>query len=49
MDDEEFMALYEQLEKLNDLGDDFLDDYQEDTTPAIAQYVAQNAEKFAIG
>lgn len=48
MDDEEFMALYEQLEKLNDLGDDFLDDYQEDTTPAIAQYVAQNAEKFAI-
>lgn len=49
MDDDEFMALYEQLEKLNDLGDDFLDDYQEDTTPAIAQYIAQNAEKFAIG
>lgn len=35
MSDEDFMALYEKLEKLNDLGDDFLDDYEEDTTIAI--------------
>jgi len=46
MDDEEFMALYEQLEKLNDLGDDFLDEHQETTTPAIAKYVVENIEKF---
>ncbi|MCR5313903.1 MAG: DMP19 family protein [Bacteroidaceae bacterium] len=46
MSDEEFMALYEQLEKLNDLGDDFLDDYQEQTTPAVAKYVITNIDKF---
>ena len=48
MTDEEFMALYEQLEALNELGDDFLDDHQEETTPQVAQYVAEHAEKFAI-
>ncbi|MBQ7156996.1 MAG: DMP19 family protein [Bacteroidaceae bacterium] len=46
MTDEEFMALYEQLEKLNDLGDDFLDDYQEQTTPAVAKYVITNIDNF---
>lgn len=46
MNDEEFMAVYEQLETLNDLGDEFLDDYQEKTTPAVAKYVMDNAEKF---
>ena len=48
MSDEDFMALYEQLEKLNDLGDDFLDDYQEEATPAVARYVAEHADKFVI-
>ena len=46
MNDEEFMAIYEELEKLNDLGDDFLDEHQEKTTPAIAKYVMENIEKF---
>ena len=46
MNDEEFMAIYEELEKLNDLGDDFLDEHQETTTPAIAKYVMENDEKF---
>ncbi len=48
MTDDEFMALYEQLETLNEMGDSFLDDYQEQTTPAVRDYVVQNAEKFAI-
>ena len=48
MTDEEFMALYEQLETLNEMGDSFLDDYQEQTTPAVRDYVMKNAEKFAI-
>jgi len=47
--DEDFMALYEELEKLNDLGDDFLDDYQEVTTPQVCDYVVQNVEKFECG
>lgn len=46
MTDEEFMALYEELETLNDLGDDFLDDHQEKTTPAIAKYVMEHIDKF---
>ena len=49
MTDEEFMALYEQLEALNELGDDFLDDHQETTTPQVAQYVAEHADKFVTG
>lgn len=48
MSDEEFMALYEQLEQLNDLGDEFLDDYQEKTTPAVAKYVVDNYNCFTI-
>lgn len=44
--EEEFMAMYEQLEKLNDYGDDFLDDYQEKESPAIAQIVIENIELF---
>src|SRR5574344_133446 len=39
MSEEEFMALYEQLEHLNELGDDFLDDYQEKLTPIVAQLI----------
>lgn len=42
MSDDNFMALYEQLETLNDLGDDFLDDYEEDTTIAIYDIVTQD-------
>lgn len=46
MSDEDFMALYEQLEALNDFGDDFLDDYQEQTTPAVAAYVIEHVQEF---
>lgn len=44
--EEQFMALYEQFETLNELGDRFLDDFQEEVTPAIANYVRQHEEKF---
>jgi hypothetical protein len=46
--DEEFMALYEKLDKLNELGDDFLDDIQEVATPLIAQYVRDNMDEFTV-
>lgn len=46
MDDDEFMALYEQLEKLNELGDDFLDEHQEDVTPAVARMIVENIDKY---
>ena len=46
MSDEEFMALYEQLETLNDYGDEFLDEHQEESTPAVAKYVIDNIEEF---
>lgn len=36
--DEEFMAQYEQFETLNEYGDEYLDDYEEIITPAIAEY-----------
>lgn len=48
MDDEEFMALYEQQEELNDLGDDFLDEYQEDVTPQVAKMIVNDLEKYII-
>ena len=48
MTDEEFMAKYEKLEQLNDLGDDFLDDYQEQTTLVVRDFVVQNASRFVI-
>ena len=46
MSDEDFMALYEQLEDLNELGDDFLDEHQEEVTPAVAKMIVENLEKF---
>lgn len=46
LSEEEFMALYEQYDTLNELGDDFLDDYQEDMTPAIAGYVREHEKLF---
>ena len=36
--EEEFMAQYEQFETLNEYGDEYLDDYEEDVTPLIAEY-----------
>ena len=44
--EEEFMAMYEELEKLNDYGDDFLDDFQEEETPEIAKIVVDNLDLF---
>jgi hypothetical protein len=46
MNDEEFMALYEQLEELNELGDDFLDEHQESVTPLVAKMIIENVEKY---
>lgn len=48
MDDDEFMALYEQQEELNDLGDDFLDEYQEEVTPKVAEMIANDIEKYLL-
>jgi len=46
MTDEEFMALYEQLEELNELGDDFLDEHQEEVTPLVAKMIVSNIDVF---
>ncbi|MBR2630590.1 MAG: DMP19 family protein [Bacteroidaceae bacterium] len=46
MDDEEFMALYEQLEDLNELGDDFLDEHQEEVTPAVAKMIVEHLDMY---
>jgi hypothetical protein len=46
MDEDEFMAMYEQLEELNELGDDFLDEHQEEVSPAVAKMIMENLEKF---
>lgn len=46
MSEEEFMALYESHEELNDMGDSFLDDIQETSTPEIAAYVRAHQEDF---
>lgn len=44
--DEEFMALYEQQDTMNNYGDDFLDEWEELMTPAIAAYVEEHQERF---
>ena len=46
MDDDEFMALYEQLDDLNCLGDSFLDDHQETVTPAVVDMIMNNLDKY---
>ncbi len=46
LNDEQFMALYEQQEKMNELGDEFLDNYQEVVTPMVAEYVRNHEDKF---
>lgn len=43
-DDDEFMAQYEQFEQLNDYGDDYLDDYEEVVTPAVAEWFCSQAD-----
>ena len=44
--DEDFMALYEQLEELNELGDDFLDEHQEEVSPAVAKMIVEKLEVY---
>ncbi len=46
MSDEDFMAMYEQLEELNELGDDFLDEHQEEVTPAVAKMIVENLDEY---
>lgn len=46
MNDEVFMAMYEQLEDLNELGDDFLDEHQEEVSPMVAKMIAENLDKY---
>lgn len=46
MSEEDFMAMYEELDDLNMLGDDFLDDHQERVSPAVAEMVMKNIEKY---
>ena len=36
--EDEFMAQYEQFEALNEYGDEYLDDYEEEVTPQIANH-----------
>lgn len=46
--EDEFMALYEKMEAMNELGDDFLDEYQETVTPAVAAYVREHEQRFLL-
>ena len=46
MSDEDFMAMYEQLEELNEFGDDFLDEHQEEVTPAVAKMIVENLDEY---
>ena len=46
MTDEEFMAMYEQLEDLNELGDDFLDKHQEEVTPLVAKMIVDHLDTY---
>lgn len=43
---DDFMALYEELEDLNELGDEFLDEYQEKVSPAVAKMIVDNLQKY---
>lgn len=45
--DEEFMALYEQYEKFDDLDDDFID-MEEEVTALVAHYIDEHLEDFAV-
>lgn len=46
MSDDEFMALYEQLDELNCLGDSFLDDHQETVTPAVVDLIMNDLGRY---
>lgn len=46
IDEDEFMALYERFEHMNELGDSFLDDFEEEITPQIAAHVRQHESSF---
>lgn len=48
LDEDAFMALYEQCDTINEMGDEFLDDHQEEVTPAIANYVQEHEQDFII-
>ncbi len=43
--DEEFMAQYEKFDKLNNYGDDYLDEWEEAVTPAIAETYKERQER----
>lgn len=45
--DEEFMALFEQFPEFDDLDDEFVEK-EEEWTAAIAHYIDENIDKFAI-
>lgn len=49
MSDADFMAVYEKLDVLNEYGDAFLDDFQENSTPKIRDFVVENAVNFELG
>jgi len=46
-DEEGFMAMYEEFDRMNNYGDDFLD-LEEELSPLIADYVRQNEKKFIL-
>jgi len=46
MDEEAFMALYEREEVMNELGDAFLEDFEEEVTPQIAAFVHLHERTF---
>jgi len=48
MDEDTFMGLYVDLDTMNNFGDDFLDDYEEEMTSAIAAYVRENESRFVL-
>lgn len=43
--EEEFMAQYEKFDKLNNYGDDYLDDWEEIVTPVIAEKFKDRLEQ----
>ena len=45
--DEEFMALYEQYEKFDELDDNFID-IEEGVTGIVAHYIDENLSSFAV-
>ncbi len=42
MDDDAFMALYEQFDQMNNYGDDFLDEWEEVVTPEIERILVDS-------